>query len=590
MSFTRFGRGVGRVAAAVVAVAVLLGGGLSARAGNPGPNEQYMLELINRMRADPQGELGRLVNINPDGTWGSPKSNNPDVALALNFFGVDDATLKSQWATLTPAPPLAWSAKLHDSAVAHSQLMIANDAQSHQLPGEPGLIARFAAAGYTATAAAENIFAFGKTVDETHAAFAIDWGGNPPSGIQDPPGHRNTIMSNAYREVGVAILSESNPATSVGPLVVTQHFGSTSNFGGPFFLTGVAYRDPAGTGRYTLGSGIGGATVTVRAAGTANVVGAATTFGGGGYTIQVPTGTYDVTFAADGVGSRTFAGVAVGFINVKLDWAVGGAGFAPGPITAPIDLSGAVVGLARTGDLSGTLTVNYSATAGTATAGVHFTPVSGTVTFAAGSATAAFVVPLAGTATPGGSPLPPGGLTVQLTLTGAGVPAGTTATLTITPPTGAGGGPSPLPRYRLYLPAIQTHLYTTNPSEYAALGAIGWTQEGSSYKLPAGPQEMGGVAAVPVYRVYIPSTKRHLWTTSLNEYTTLNNQPSVYTGEGIDGYMFPQDQPAPAGTIPLFRLYNPTIRGHLWTTDSNEYATLQTTGWNGEGVAGYVLP
>jgi len=28
---------------------------------------------------------------------------------------------------------------------------------------------------------------------------------------------------------------------------------------------------------------------------------------------------------------------------------------------------------------------------------------------------------------------------------------------------------------------------------------------------------------------------------------------------------------------------------HLWTTDMNEYDSLQTEGWRGEGIIGYVL-
>src|SRR5579859_1119200 len=52
--------------------------------------EQYLLELINRMRADPADELAIL-------------QANPEVQQALAYFGVDEQTLAQQWATLTPA-------------------------------------------------------------------------------------------------------------------------------------------------------------------------------------------------------------------------------------------------------------------------------------------------------------------------------------------------------------------------------------------------------------------------------------------------------------------------------------------------------
>src|SRR5438270_7401294 len=84
-------------------------------ATDPSANEQYLLELLNRMRMNPAGELRKLVNIsgNP-ATFGNPVSNDPDVANALIFFGVDANTLQTQWNALTPAAPLAWNRNLGD--------------------------------------------------------------------------------------------------------------------------------------------------------------------------------------------------------------------------------------------------------------------------------------------------------------------------------------------------------------------------------------------------------------------------------------------------------------------------------------------
>ena len=49
------------------------------------------------------------------------------------------------------------------------------------------------------------MFAFGDSVFHSHAGFSIDWGDNPPTGIQDPPGHRDNILAPHWTETGVGI-------------------------------------------------------------------------------------------------------------------------------------------------------------------------------------------------------------------------------------------------------------------------------------------------------------------------------------------------------------------------------------------------
>src|SRR5262249_30287364 len=148
------------------------------------PQEEYSLELLNRMRTNPAAELPLLLN-----------SNDPDIRDALSFFHVDQQVLAQQWATLTPVPPLAWNDTLAGTALAHSRLMATDDQQAHQLPCELSIGQRIQSAGYNFHLVGENIFAFATNVFEAHAAFAIDWGNNPPTGIQNPPGHRQNIMN-----------------------------------------------------------------------------------------------------------------------------------------------------------------------------------------------------------------------------------------------------------------------------------------------------------------------------------------------------------------------------------------------------------
>ena len=144
-------------------------------------------------------------------------SSDPDVNSAIDFFNVSITDLTNQWNNLVPVQPLAWSDALSLAAATHSELMIDFDQQSHQLPGEPGLGQRIQDAGYSNLGSVgENVYAFANSIFDGHAAFAIDWG-NTPNGIQNPPGHRDNMMSSTFREVGIGVVPENDSLSSVGP-------------------------------------------------------------------------------------------------------------------------------------------------------------------------------------------------------------------------------------------------------------------------------------------------------------------------------------------------------------------------------------
>lgn len=282
----------------------------------PSSQEQYLLELVNRFRADPASEYNRLVN-----------SGNADVEDALNFFDVDLSILSLQWDSLRSAQPLAWSDQLGSSAATHNQLMIDNDAQSHDFPGELGLLERINAAGSNSyTKVAENIYAYADSPFYAHAGFTIDWG-NTSTGIQSPPGHRNNLISriledgrlfeNPYREAGFSILEDSDPATSVGPLVVTQHLGDRDT-GSDEWLLGVAYRDMDDDNFYSVGEGLGGLTVNIDGIEGTTFSTSVQTGISGGYQTLVPQGDYRVSFVQSGQLLSSFD-VAVAEASLKQD-------------------------------------------------------------------------------------------------------------------------------------------------------------------------------------------------------------------------------------------------------------------------------
>lgn len=288
---------------------------------NPTAEEQFMLELLNRFRTDPQGELTKLTSS----LSGEARSTDPDINSALDFFNVSGPVLQSQWTSLTAVPALAWNEALYQMAELQSQNMILDDAQEHNLPGRPGLAARADLFDYEYTILGENIFAFGESVLHSHAAYAIDWG-NGPNGIQNPPGHRQSMMSSQFREVGIRIIPETAQSTEVGPLVSTQNFGTRQSFGNSWLL-GAVYDDTDTNGFYSVGEGLAGVTITA-VGGPGTFI--TTTFDTGGYQMQLPQGTYSLTFSGGSFGSPLIIeDVVIGSTNAKVDAVAGQAPPAP---------------------------------------------------------------------------------------------------------------------------------------------------------------------------------------------------------------------------------------------------------------------
>ena len=256
--------------------------------------EQLTLEYINRARLNPHGEYDRLV-VNA----------TPDVQAALDFFNVNLTVLKAQFDALVPVAPLAWNTRLGQSAQNHTDLMALNDQQSHNLPGEPGLLERAGEAGYEASTIGENIFAFANSALYGHAGFFIDWGGNTSTGIQEPPGHRDSIMNANFTEIGVGHRIDKDVNTVVGPNLLTHHLASRFNYQAQ--ITGVVYTDTDLDQFYSLGEAQ--ANVSVQ-----STLGQTTTWSAGGYNLTAGGGSNIVTF----MNSVSVQVQATGS-NIKLD-------------------------------------------------------------------------------------------------------------------------------------------------------------------------------------------------------------------------------------------------------------------------------
>jgi hypothetical protein len=260
------------------------------------------------MRANPTAEGQRLAT-----------TTDPDVLSAYSFFSVDLALMQSEFSTNPAVPPLAMNANLIAAARWHSGDMYTNVYQGHNQTNGSTVLSpgdRITANGYTWTSYGENVYAYAASVFQGHAGFAVDWGNNPPSGMQPGRGHRQNMLTAGFREVGMGVVDGVNGIGSplpVGPQLITQDF-ATQPANTPF-ITGVVYYDFNGNGFYDVGEGIGGVTV--------NTLGSkfyALTANSGGYAIPVTSnGNYTLTFTGSGLSNQIVATISSSK-NVKVDY------------------------------------------------------------------------------------------------------------------------------------------------------------------------------------------------------------------------------------------------------------------------------
>ena len=271
----------------------------------PTAQDQYMLELINRSRLDPDAEAARYgIDLN-EGLSAGTISNNPKQPLAFNL-------------------------DLFEAAEGHSQYMLDNNIFSHTGEGGSNSSERMQNAGYTFTnpsGSGENIAFVGMTgtpnftsfVKQNHANLFIDE--NIPG-----RGHRVNLMNASFREIGISSLQGQFTSSrgTFNAVMSTQNF-AYSAASGPF-LTGVAYTDAVTDDDfYTVGEGLGGITVTAVDTTNSSNTFTTTTLPAGGYQIDLlPNRTYEVTFTGDldgdgqGNDSAIYT-VTIAFENIKLD-------------------------------------------------------------------------------------------------------------------------------------------------------------------------------------------------------------------------------------------------------------------------------
>jgi uncharacterized protein YkwD len=283
----------------------------------PTAAEQYMLELINRARANPAAESASLgIDLNE--------------GLAA---GTISANVKQ---------PLAFNPLLVDAARSHSQWMISHNTFAHNEGSvDPG--GQMQAAGYVFAGNwtwGQNIAFSGQTGGAPNVTTTVAQEENDlfiDAGIADR-GHRVNLMNDSFREIGVGV--GTGTFQGYNSVLASQDFAATS---GNSFLTGVAFTNADQSGFYAVGEGLGGITITATRASDGAVF-STTTWSAGGYSLALAPATYSITASGTGIGTVSGADVVMGSRNVAMD-------FTPGdspvlPVTPPaVDAKGIVTGL-----------------------------------------------------------------------------------------------------------------------------------------------------------------------------------------------------------------------------------------------------
>jgi uncharacterized protein YkwD len=266
-----------------------------------------MLQLINEARTNPAAVAAQIS---------SAANLNADVQATLSYYNVNLQQALQTISSATPQAPLAWNQSLANSAQQQSQYEADTQTQTHTGAGGSTTQQRIEAAGYTNPASSgENTYAYASSVMEAMQAFLFDWG-------VASDGHRINIQQpgvssqNAYTSVGIGIVQTSASDPSVGPMVITQDFGSQANAQAQ--VVGVAYDDTAGTGFYLPGEGQGGVQIDAVNLQT-GAVSSTQTWDSGGYALALAPGQYRIIASLNNTVIQTST-VTVNNLNIEQDF------------------------------------------------------------------------------------------------------------------------------------------------------------------------------------------------------------------------------------------------------------------------------
>jgi len=268
--------------------------------------EQYLLELINRDRA------------------------NPEAAASRYGIGLNDGITKPEDIISGEAKqPLAFNFLLNDAANFHSQWMIDNNTFSHAGEEHPGPYYgsssqtgthqhkanhRMINAGYQFTGNSTWAESLGKISSTGTFAISPSILEQMNQGLFVSSQHRLNTMKTDLREVGLAAIK--GDFNNDDALLLTENFAAS---GSNLFLTGVAFDDLViDDNFYSVGEGLEGVKVTaVRSSDGQEFM--TTSTSSGGYNLVLDPGTYQVNFQQNNLTIGSERRINIVDENIKLD-------------------------------------------------------------------------------------------------------------------------------------------------------------------------------------------------------------------------------------------------------------------------------
>jgi hypothetical protein len=251
------------------------------------PQEQLMLELVNRARAAPAAEASRFgIDLNKD---------------------LAPGTIRPQ-----AKQPLAPHQILIQAAGNHSQDMLDRDFFAHVNPDGKSPTDRAKALGYVG-GVGENI-SFGGSglpIDQNAHVYQRH------ESLFRSAGHRANFLMESNSVVGVGIRYGvfTQNGVNYNSSMATQKFGASNSV----FITGVVFTDSVRNDDfYDIGEEISDVAVLATASDGSMIQ--TVTGPSGGYAMLVPNGSYSLRFVKDGKISGSAKVVSVSSENVKVDY------------------------------------------------------------------------------------------------------------------------------------------------------------------------------------------------------------------------------------------------------------------------------
>ncbi len=253
-------------------------------------NEQLLLELINRARANPVAEA------------------------TLQGVGLNEGLNPGEISS-TPKQPLAPVQLLVNAAAGHAADMLNRDYFSHTTLGTgKGSSARANDQGYFGSVG-ENLSWGGSTLEINRIQHVYE----RHQSLFKSPAHRRNMLRSTWEEIGLSLkYGEFTDGTVYNASMAVQNFGDRN---GTPYITGVVYADLSDNNFYDIGEAVRSGSITATNLRTGQTL-STTLSPSGGYALQVTSGEWSVeavyVYGALNVRAVQFAQVSTS--NVKLDF------------------------------------------------------------------------------------------------------------------------------------------------------------------------------------------------------------------------------------------------------------------------------